>query len=205
VKQNRVGRSEINFIFFFNFISNSTCSSEYISNSKKVMRIFIKFNKGFISCIHRASVHMQNCPYLCTGCKYKDVNYISGTNYFFFFLRGSIKFLGSGQKFRVGRVSGNTTFFLYSLGDFPENKNINQFLFFPQDFEIHWSVQMCQVGLIGKEIDVSAGIFISHGLTDIVSFEPCLIHMYLNKVNLRKYVETAYCAWWFHNFVVNLL
>jgi hypothetical protein len=53
------------------------------------------------------------------------------------------------------------------IGDFPENKNINQFLFFPQDFEIHRSVRMCQVGLIGKEINVSAGIFISQGLTDI--------------------------------------
>jgi hypothetical protein len=54
---------------------------------------------------------MQNCPYLC---KYKDVFYIFGTN-LFFFLRGSIKFLGSGLKFRVGRVSGSTTFFLYDL------------------------------------------------------------------------------------------
>jgi hypothetical protein len=30
-------------------------------------------------------------------------------------LRGSIKFLGSRLKFRVGQVSGNTTFFLYGL------------------------------------------------------------------------------------------
>jgi hypothetical protein len=30
---------------------------------------------------------------------------------FFFFLRGSIKFLGSELKSMVGRVSGNTTFF----------------------------------------------------------------------------------------------
>jgi hypothetical protein len=29
----------------------------------------------------------------------------------FFFLSGPIKFIGSGLKFRVGRVSGNTTFF----------------------------------------------------------------------------------------------
>ena len=37
------------------------------------------------------------------------------------------------------------------IGDFPENKNINQFLFFPQDFEIiDHAVRMCQVGLIGK-------------------------------------------------------
>jgi hypothetical protein len=44
----------------------------------------------------------------------KNVFYILiGTNWFFF--RGSIKFLGSGPKFRVGRVSGNTTFFLYGL------------------------------------------------------------------------------------------
>jgi hypothetical protein len=49
-------------------------SSEYMANSKTVMRIFIELNKGFISCIHRVSAHMQNCPYLCTGCKYKDWN-----------------------------------------------------------------------------------------------------------------------------------
>jgi hypothetical protein len=34
---------------------------------------------------------------------------------FFFFFERSIKFLGSGLKFRVGQVSGNTTFFLYGL------------------------------------------------------------------------------------------
>jgi hypothetical protein len=70
VKKNRVGRWEI---FFFNFI---TSSSEYIANSNTIKRIFIELNKGFIFCIHRASVHMQKCPCLWTGWKYKGVFYI---------------------------------------------------------------------------------------------------------------------------------
>jgi hypothetical protein len=106
-KKNRVGSSAINFIFFLNFIFNA---SEYIANSNIIMRIFIELNKGFISCIHRTSVHMQNCPYLCTGLQIQRcVLYF--WNKLDFFLRGSIKFLGSGLKFRVGQVSRNTTFF----------------------------------------------------------------------------------------------
>jgi hypothetical protein len=74
------------------------------------VKIFIELNKGFISCIHRASAHMQNYPYLCTGCKYKDACiHIFGTNQLSF-LRGSIQFLGSALKFKVGRVSRITFF-----------------------------------------------------------------------------------------------
>jgi hypothetical protein len=82
-----------------------------IANLSTIMIVFIELNNDFISCIHRASAHMQNCPYLCIGWKYKDLLYIFGANSKFF-LRGSIKFLGSELKFWVGRVSGNTTFFL---------------------------------------------------------------------------------------------
>jgi hypothetical protein len=78
------------------------------------MRFFIEWNRGFISCIHRASAQIQNSPYLCTGCKYKDkdVLNISGKILKFFWER-SKKCLELGQKFRVGQVSGNTTFFFF--------------------------------------------------------------------------------------------
>jgi hypothetical protein len=102
-KKNRVGGLEF-LNFFFNFISNS---SEYIANSNTIMRIFIELNKSCISCIHRASVHMQNCPVANTKMCSIFLEQIR------FFLRGSIKFLGLGLKFRVGRVSGNTFFFFW--------------------------------------------------------------------------------------------
>jgi hypothetical protein len=76
VKKNRVDRLEMN-LKKKKIISSS---SEYIANSSTIMRVFIELNNDFISCIHRASAHMQNYPYLCIGCKYKDVFYIFGTN-----------------------------------------------------------------------------------------------------------------------------
>jgi hypothetical protein len=120
-KKNRVGGLEINFNFFLNSISNS---SEYIANSNTVMTIFIELNKDFTFCIHRASVHMQNCSYLCTGCKYKDAFYIFW-NKLDFCLKGSIKFLGSGLKFTVGRVCRKAFFFFFCMALCTKIKYLN--------------------------------------------------------------------------------
>jgi hypothetical protein len=107
-KKNRVGNK---FYFFLNFIFNW---SEYIANSNTVMRIFIELKKGFISCIHIASEHTCRTAHLFALVANTKICSIF-LEQIRFFWRGSIKFLGSGLKFRVGQVSGNTTFFFLGL------------------------------------------------------------------------------------------
>jgi hypothetical protein len=77
-------------IFFFNFISNS---SEYIANSSTIMRVFIELNNGFIPCIHRTfeCTHAE----LPISLHWLQVQrYALYLDFFYFFLRVSIKFLG---------------------------------------------------------------------------------------------------------------
>jgi hypothetical protein len=95
VEKNRVGRSEIDFLFLLNFISNS---SEYIANSNTIMRVFIELNNGFIS---YRTAHIKMC------------------SIYLKLVRRVLQFLWSGIKSRVGRVCGNTTFFLGLMVDSP--------------------------------------------------------------------------------------
>jgi hypothetical protein len=74
-KKNRVDRSELNFFFFLilfpiqvNTLQIQTQLWEYSLNWTKAL-----FPKSICT-------HAEVCPYLCTGCKYKDVFYIFGTN-----------------------------------------------------------------------------------------------------------------------------
>jgi hypothetical protein len=103
------------------------------------LHFLIEWNKCFISCIHRTFVHMQYCSYLC---KYKDVFYIFGN--WFFFLRGSIKFLGSGLKFWVGQVSGNTTFFCVAL--------LNSIQVQKKNVQVQILIGFCRDYILGRKV-----------------------------------------------------
>jgi hypothetical protein len=108
--KNRVGKSEILFSFFFLFYFQF----KWIHcNSNTIMRLFIELNKGFISCILEPLYTCRTAHIFAVVANTKMFLYF--WNKLFFFLRGSLKFLGSGLKFRVGRVNRNTTFFLYGL------------------------------------------------------------------------------------------
>jgi hypothetical protein len=107
VKKNRVGRSEI---FFSVFKTVFPIQVNTLQNQTQLWEFSLNWTKALFP-VSIEPLHTCRTAHIFPLVANTKMYSIFLEEIRFFFLRGWIKILGSGLKFRVGQVSRNTTFF----------------------------------------------------------------------------------------------